>query len=393
MIRSRTSLHVPNGSRFLGSGTTANGGARAGRRLASGARSRMLVIALVFFMGVAAGLALPMLAHIASQRVVYSAWAYRSRKQRPFPRGAPLVAPTLANFFLSGANDLYIFYQHYRARRDTPRAVAVVVHGLGENLHRYDALVETLRRDCGMAVFALDLPGHGKSEGDRLFVQSFDEYTAAIKELAGIARTMYAEAPLVILGHSMGGLCVARCVQQNPGLFAAQVLTGPALDVDASAFERALGPLIAGVFPKLPFHASSPLLLCHDAAVVDWYCNDPGSSIAGVPARVGLGILDNIDIALARAAEAPCPPTLIVRGALDSICHRPGTLAFYAALKGDDKTYLEMEGLEHEVYNEPGGKALGAVAAWLATRFPQTAAVAAVALAPLPPPHVGGPQV
>src|SRR5690606_5365987 len=86
----------------------------------------------------------------------------------------------------------------------TPRAVVLLVHGLGEHSGRY-AHVASALVTAGCAVYALDHRGHGRSTGRRAFVRSYDEFLRDLHQFRGLIGREHPGAPLVLLGHSMGG--------------------------------------------------------------------------------------------------------------------------------------------------------------------------------------------
>lgn len=63
-----------------------------------------------------------------------------------------------------------------------PRAVIVVVHGIAEHSGRYAFLAERANRQ-GVGVVAVDLRGHGRSPGERSYVERFDDYLLDVDAL------------------------------------------------------------------------------------------------------------------------------------------------------------------------------------------------------------------
>src|SRR5215831_5155714 len=112
--------------------------------------------------------------------------------------------------------------------REHPRYVALIAHGYGEHAQRYAHVAEHLVRH-GASVYAPDHLGHGRSEGERALVDSVDDMVADLDAVARKAAADHPGQPLVLIGHSMGGLIATRYAQQHGGKLAALVLSAPAV--------------------------------------------------------------------------------------------------------------------------------------------------------------------
>ena len=135
-------------------------------------------------------------------------------------------------------------------------AVVVLVHGFVEHSGRYAPLAEDLNRQ-GYAVYAMDLRGHGRSEGPRCFVRRFDQYLEDLDLFLDRVAAAEPDKPLFLLGHSMGGLIVARWAISRPARQAdlrGLILSGPALRVGRGLFPllRHLAWIASLLAPRLP---------------------------------------------------------------------------------------------------------------------------------------------
>ena len=108
----------------------------------------------------------------------------------------------------SGASDAALYYQGWLPEGEV-RAVLLIVHGLAEHSGRYMNLVNRFV-PLGYAVYGIDHIGHGRSEGRRLFVERFADYTEPLKTYVDMVRLRQPERPVILIGHSMGGLIGAR---------------------------------------------------------------------------------------------------------------------------------------------------------------------------------------
>src|SRR4051812_1691290 len=84
----------------------------------------------------------------------------------------------------------------------TPRWVALLAHGYGEHIGRYEHVADHLRRH-GAVVYGPDHQGHGKSGGERVLIPDFEQVVADLRTVEDQARTRHPELPVVLIGHSM----------------------------------------------------------------------------------------------------------------------------------------------------------------------------------------------
>jgi acylglycerol lipase len=267
---------------------------------------------------------------------------------------------------------LYLYFQEWKPTNQVDgnpiNGVIFLIHGVGEHIGRYSCLAQTLSNNLNCLVVGSDLQGHGKSEGDRLFVVEFQNYVQDVYQLATSVKAKHGNTPMFLLCHSMGGLIGIRLLEKHPELFTGAVISAPALSVKASSFERKLAPLISQYLPHLPMNKVDPNLLSHDPCTVDLYCNDPLVTTDGVSARLGNELLNTIDEALAFANEITLP-YLLIRGSLDQVTLRPGIIQFFESTKSQDKTFTELTDLFHEIFHEKDSPATSIVNQWIQARL------------------------
>ncbi|GHA07777.1 alpha/beta hydrolase [Streptomyces echinoruber] len=150
---------------------------------------------------------------------------------------------------------------------ERPRYLALLVHGYGEHIGRYEEVAGVLR-EHGAAVLGPDHAGHGRSAGERVLVEDFEDLVTDVHAVAGLARAAHPGVPLVMVGHSMGGLVAARHAQRHRGALAALVLSGPVI----GAWELPRRLLALDEIPDTPI---SPAALSRDPAVGAAYAADP----------------------------------------------------------------------------------------------------------------------
>ena len=231
-----------------------------------------------------------------------------------------------------------------------PRGTIVIVHGLGEHSGRYSQLAAELTDD-GWAVRAIDLRGHGRSQGPRGAIPSPTAMRDDILDALADARQAAPEQPLVLLGHSMGGAFAAEALAHDTKAADALVLSSPALKADLSLVQLALMNTLRHIAPTLAIaNGLNATHLSHDTAVVAAYNADPL-----VHDRVSAALAHAIMTAGATVrAAAPrwAVPTLLLYAGDDRIVNPRGSREFAVAAPKDRVTVRVFDGLWHEIFNE-----------------------------------------
>lgn len=246
---------------------------------------------------------------------------------------------------------LRLVRRHWRASEAT--RVVVLVHGLAEHSERYDAVARWLAVR-GYSVHALDQRGHGDSDGPRNHAPSFDALLDDLERFLAVVRREEPDPPLVLLGHSMGGLLVAALLAWRRPRVAAAVLSGPALAPVAPVGPVGLGlvRLVSRVLPRLRISAGiDPEGLSRDPAVVAAYVRDPR-----IDKRISLRLATELLRAAQRvrtSAREITVPVLTVHGEADPLCRVEGSHDFCAELEPSGCEFRTYPGLLHEVLNEP----------------------------------------
>ena len=234
---------------------------------------------------------------------------------------------------------------------DANRGTVLVVHGLGEHVGRYDALARRLNA-WGFAVRGYDQFGHGESGGPRGGLTSDMRLLDDLADMVDATRARMAPGqPLVLLGHSMGGLVAARFVSLHLRPVEALVLSSPALDPGLNAVQKLLLATLPRLVPDLRVgNGLDAQYLSHDPAVVAAYLADPlcHDRISGRLARF---IADAGPATVARAAHWSVPTLLMWAGA-DRLVNPAGSRAFAAAAPAGVVQSQCFGALYHELFNE-----------------------------------------
>ncbi|XP_070396135.1 monoglyceride lipase-like isoform X2 [Dermacentor albipictus] len=180
-----------------------------------------------------------------------------------------------------------------------PRALLFVAHGYGDYSQdqAYKALAYATV-GLGFYVFSHDHVGHGKSEGPRGTIRSFDIYLQDILTHIDMEQAKFPGKPVYLFGHSMGGLLVILAALRRPRGFAGMVLMSPLLGLNTpyySRFTTYLARLLVCIMPCLPTATASVDQSCRDAAVVNRMNNDPLYYVGSVCLRWVVAMVDAIE--------------------------------------------------------------------------------------------------
>jgi alpha-beta hydrolase superfamily lysophospholipase len=264
----------------------------------------------------------------------------------------------------------------HRAGRAPARGNVLIVHGLGEHGGRHGELAETLNRD-GWHTWVHDQRGHGDSEGPRGGLHRQDDLLADLAVVIDFVRSRHA-GPLLLFGHSLGGLVAARFVAEGladtPAAWFRPVdalaLSSPGLAVKTSPFQKVLLALMTRAAPDVAVgNGLRPAWLSRDPAVVAAYLADPKVHDR-ITARLGRFLVDEGPVVRAAAARWRVPTLLLWGG--DDRCVDPDGSAVFAAMAPtslvESRCFAE---LRHEIFHEPERATVIAVLLdWLDTRFP-----------------------
>lgn len=233
-----------------------------------------------------------------------------------------------------------------RAADEAPRTSVVLVHGIGEHSGRYDHVGRFLA-ERGHDVLAFDSRGHGQSGGRRGHVDRFTELLDDVEDL--IVERRQLGAPVVLFGHSLGGLISTAYLLAGRPKPDFLVLSAPAISARIPRWQRLLAPPLSRIAPRLFIRVDlDPKLISHDPQVQDDYRNDP-LRVAGSTARFGGEILTTM-AATGNALDRITVPTYVFHGDEDELV--PASVSRpLAALP--NVTYQLWPGLRHECLNEP----------------------------------------
>ena len=250
------------------------------------------------------------------------------------------------------------------------RGAVVLVHGLGEHAGRYDHVARRLNSG-GFAVRGYDQYGHGESGGPRGGLPNDDRLLLDLADVVDATRIRLPDGvPLILLGHSMGGLVAGRFVALKRRPVDGLVLSSPALDPGLGAVQKLLLAIVPKVAPNLRVgNGLNVDYISHDPATVAAYLADPlvHDRISG---RLAKFIADGGPATVARAAQWTVPTLLMYAGG-DRLVNPAGSRAFAAAAPKAVVTSHCFPEHYHELFNELEREPVFAMLeSWLNEQFP-----------------------
>jgi alpha-beta hydrolase superfamily lysophospholipase len=193
-------------------------------------------------------------------------------------------------------------------------------------------------------VFGPDHMGHGRSAGERVLIEDFEDVVTDVHAVAGAARVAHPEVPVVMIGHSMGGLIAARYAQRHPGGLTALVLSGPVIG-DWELPRRLLA------LDEIPDTPISPDALSRDPAVGAAYAADP-LVWHGPMKRPTVEAFARMLRTVSKDGDVGRLPLLWLHGDDDRLVPLPGSRVGVEELNGGALTERIYSGARHEVFNE-----------------------------------------
>ena len=297
--------------------------------------------------------------------------------------------PLLVPFTARDGENLALYewpMQAWQHDRDLPpRAVVLLVHGLGEHASRYAHVAQHLL-DWGFAVRAYDQRGHGESGGARGGLSSESLLLEDLAEVVDDTRQRSLRLPraagaggkpgplpLILLGHSLGGLVVGRFVSLKIRPIEGLIMSSPALDPGLNAFQKLMLATLPAIAPNLRINNGlNPEHISHDAQVVKKYQTDPL-----VHAKISVRLAKFIATAgpaTVAAAATWTTPTLLMYAGADKLVNPGGSRAFgEAAARNEGAKVVTVQcfdDLYHEIFNElDAAPVFASLKAWLDARF------------------------
>ena len=272
------------------------------------------------------------------------------------PSADPAHGAHTESTFASRKDGVTLYEQSWRpeAKGAALKGGLVIVHGLKDHGARYDELAARLVQH-GISVHAMDLRGHGRSGGERVWVEHFQDYIDDVAQYVELVRERETPPKLFLMGHSMGGAIAALYVVRKPPVAPMPdglVLSGAALKASVSGFKIFGTKIVAGIAPRAAVFQLDFEDFSRDPKVIEACKKDPlvyQRAAAAHTARELLGAMKPIEDNLPTFEL----PLLLLHGEKDVVTDPGGTKAMYERAAAKDKTLHIYEGDLHDILHEP----------------------------------------
>jgi len=276
------------------------------------------------------------------------------------------VGITSIDEYVEGVGGLKIFVRAWRPA-DAARGVVVLVHGFNSHSGYYTWVAEQFVGD-GLAVYALDLRGRGKSDGERFYVGQFSEYVSDVAALVSLAKSRERGLPVYLLGHSAGGVVSCMYTIEHQAELAGLVCESFAFQVPAPDFALAALKGLSHLAPHAHVLRLKNEDFSRDAAVVKHMNEDPLIAHETQPTKT-VAEMARADDRLKREFPLIRIPVLILHGTADKATKPSGSQLFYDTVGSADKTIKLYDGHYHDLLNDVGRETVIAdIRAWITAR-------------------------
>jgi alpha-beta hydrolase superfamily lysophospholipase len=249
-----------------------------------------------------------------------------------------------------------VFYRRWDPEGE-PRRIVQFVHGYAEHGGRYAHVAEALVHD-GAVVYADDHIGHGRSDGEQAVIGNFDHAVEDLHTLTTIALDEHPGLPVVLVGHSMGGLLSGRYAEMWPDEVAGVAFCGAVIG-DWQWARNALAE------PDLPHVAFDPQAISRDPAAGASYAEDPLVYHGQYKRPLLVAEVAALD-AFARDIDRLTAPVLLLHGDEDPFVPYERSLQAVRDMASEDVTVHIYDGAKHEVLNEINrDEVIGDLAIWI----------------------------
>jgi len=262
-------------------------------------------------------------------------------------------------------NEENIYYQYWLPDTEI-KSVILIIHGLAEHSGRYMNIVNRFV-PLGVAIYALDHIGHGKSDGLRGYVNRFSDYTSTIKVYLDMIVKRQKGKPMFILGHSMGGLISLSFLLSYNYAINGLILSSPSIKAPKKIPSMIIfvGKILSKIMPRFRLIKLTSGNISYDEGVADNYNKDPLVYRGKTTARLAFEIHETIEYVINKAGNIMLP-LIIFQAGNDELVHPDGAKILLNKVNSHDKSLIIYDEMCHEVFNEKVyGKVLDDLQIWL----------------------------
>jgi alpha-beta hydrolase superfamily lysophospholipase len=268
--------------------------------------------------------------------------------------------------FLAGTGGK-LFIRSWRPA-GTPRAVVAICHGFNSHSGQYDWVAQEFAQ-AGFAVYAVDLRGRGRSEGERFVVEHVNEYVSDLSQLIGTAKSREPGLKVFLLGHSAGGVISCTYTLDHQEELAGLICESFAFRVPAPKLALDAIKGISTFAPRLPVLTLHNKDFSRDPAAVAALNADPLIAHETQPAET-VAALWRADERLTKEFPKIHIPVFIMHGTHDKATLPAGSQFFFDTVGSTDKTLKLYEDHYHDLFNDHGKEQVMAdTRAWIEKRL------------------------
>lgn len=270
-----------------------------------------------------------------------------------------------------GAGGLNIFTRSWRPAQGTPRGVVVIVHGFNSHSGHYLWAADRFA-EAGFAVYALDLRGRGKSDGERYYVEHFADYISDVDTLVEQAKRAEPGLPVFLLGHSAGGVVSCIYTLEHQSKINGLICESFAHQVPAPDFALAVLKGLSHIAPHAHVLKLKNEDFSRDQSIVEMLNSDPLIAHEVQPTKT-VAEMVRADERLKKEFPQITLPVLILHGTEDKVTKPSGSQFFYDTAGSADKTLKLYDGHYHDLLNDFGREGvMDDIIGWIDARIPQT---------------------
>ena len=269
-----------------------------------------------------------------------------------------------------GVGGLKIFTRSWQPE-GKPRGVVVIVPGFNSHGGQYLWVGEQFAAK-GLAAYAIDLRGRGRSEGERYYVEKMEDYTEDVATLIKSAKSENPDVPVFLLGHSAGGVVSCIYTLDHPSEIDGLICESFAYDLPVPDIVLSFLKGLSYITKHTHVFTLHNEIFSRDPQVVEAMNNDPLIHGESQPVQTAKVL---IDAASRLKAEFPLIklPVLILHGTEDKATNPKGSRFFYDNVGSTDKSLNLYEGHYHDLLNDLGKELVMAdITNWIDARIPET---------------------
>src|SRR6202171_1168843 len=265
---------------------------------------------------------------------------------------------------VTGTGGLNIFVRSWRPN-GAARAVVVICHGFNAHSGQYQSVGEHFAA-VGLAAYALDLRGRGRSDGERFYVDQFADYVSDVAAVTALAKAREPGLSVYLLGHSAGGVVSCIYALEHQANLAGLICESFAFQVPAPDFALAVLKGLSHLAPHAHVLHLKNEDFSRDANVVATMNADALIAHETQPTKT-VAELVRSDERLKKEFEHITLPVLILHGTADKAASPAGSQLFYDTVGSVNKTLKLYDGGFQDLLNDLGKEeVMGDITAWIA---------------------------